>query len=102
MGIFHDLFFFLQLLSILRYLSISSSKFSSLQLWASNTRFTVYNFSKEQDTGSPIASKGRRGVIGVYTRHFSVNRHCDGGAYLLSVAPKKSSYSFTTATHLAG
>ena len=39
--------------------------------------------------GSPITSKGRRGVAGFYARHFSVSRHCDRGAYLLSVAKFK-------------
>ena len=35
--------------------------------------------------GSAIISKGRRGVAGFHARHFAVSRHCDGGAYLLSV-----------------
>ena len=57
---------------------------------------------KDTSKGSPIESQGRRGVEGFYARHFSENRHCDGGAYLISVAvlplplPKEGSYSFAT------
>ena len=58
---------------------------------------------------SPITHKGRREVAGSYACHFSVSRHCDGGAYLLSVAilpspPQRyDSNSFTTPyAHIVG
>ena len=47
-----------------------------------------------------MTSEGRRGVADFYIHHFSVSRHCDGGAYLLSVAvlrsppQKEGSYQF--------
>ena len=57
--------------------------------------------------GNPVTSKGRRGVTAFDAHHFSASWHCDGGAYLISVAvvpwpPPKEGSSFTTTTHVAG
>ena len=51
----------------------------------------------------PLGGRGRKGVAGIYARHFSVIRYFDGDVCLLSVAalpsphPKDGSYLPITA-----
>ena len=63
----------------------------------------IIAFTGSKFKSLPITTRGwLYGVTGFFGRHFFVSRHCDGDAYLLSVAvlpsppPKEGSYSCTT------
>ena len=61
-------------------------------LWISFHHFDhrkcTSGFGGPDGKGSPIMSKGRRGVAGLHVNYFSVSRHCDGGAHLISVGTR--------------
>ena len=64
----------------------TSSRYTVLTLISSEINILSVLSNGKVKIVNTMTSRGRRGVASFYSCHFSVSRHCDVGAYLLSIA----------------